>query len=64
MAFGNSSVPDRQPRPLQPPWSDPLPSQLGQDDTQEQWLFQFHEHMLLTVQAVYRLRQALAERML
>ena len=33
-------------------------------DPEEQWLFQFHEHMLLTVQAIHRLHQALSERML
>jgi hypothetical protein len=35
----------------------------GEDDPEEQWFFQFHEHLLLTVQAIYRLRVALASRM-
>jgi hypothetical protein len=61
MAFGDPPTSDFQ---LRPPWADPLPSPLGQDDTQEQWLFQFHEHMLLTVQAINRLRQAVSEKML
>ena len=33
-------------------------------DPEEQWLFQFHEHMLLTVQAIHRLHQAISEKML
>ena len=34
------------------------------DDPQEQWFFQFHEHLLLTVQAIHRLRQAFLGKML
>jgi hypothetical protein len=50
-------------------WSDQRPSALpsptkSDQDPEEQWLFQFHEHMLLTVQAIHRLHQAMSERML
>jgi hypothetical protein len=45
---------DQQPKPLSPPDEDPS----------EQWFFQYHEHLLLTVQAVHRLRQAFLGKML
>jgi hypothetical protein len=64
MAFGDP--PPNIPRWPQPSaWSDQLPLPLGDsDNTEEQWLFQFHEHLLLTVQAIHRLHGALAKRML
>ena len=54
-------------------WSDtsrPLPVERDSyetgpdDDPAEQWFFQYHENLLLTVQAVYRLHQALLGKML
>jgi hypothetical protein len=50
-------------------WSDQQPTALpsstvSDQDPEEQWLFQFHEHMLLTVQAIHRLREALSGKML
>jgi hypothetical protein len=49
------------------------PSRLAQDedsfdtgsdqDPSEQWFFQFQHHLLLTVQAINRVRQALVDKM-
>lgn len=61
MAFGDPPIPDFQGQ--LPLWSDQQPLSVSDRDEDEQWFFQFHEHLLLTVQAVYRLRQALSEKM-
>jgi hypothetical protein len=50
-------------------WSEQNPSALpsstrSNQDPEEQWLLLFHEHMLLTVQAIHRLHQAMSNRML
>jgi hypothetical protein len=50
-------------------WSDQqpkavLPNAPPDEDPSEQWFFQYHEHLLLTVQAVHRLRQAFLGKML
>jgi hypothetical protein len=65
MALGDPATPEGQVRL----WSDQRPTALpsskeSDQDPEEQWLFQFHEHMLLTVQAIHRLHQAISERML
>jgi hypothetical protein len=48
------------PQPLLPAGHEEDPSE---QDPSDQWFFQFHEHLLLTVQAVNRLREALAAKM-
>ena len=60
MSFGWN---DQQPQPLMPVERDSSETGLEADPS-EQWFFQFHEHLLLTVQAIHRLRQAFLEKML
>ena len=68
MAFGDPPVPDFHGQ-MSSLWSEQRPTglpttQRSDEDPEEQWLFQFHEHLLLTVQAIHRLQQAISERML
>jgi hypothetical protein len=66
MAFGDPP-PNvaRWPQPSARSNQTALPSASESDqDPEEQWLFQYHEHLLLTVQAIHRLHQAISERML
>jgi hypothetical protein len=61
MAIGDPPTQDFQDQ--LPLWSDQQQRSTSDENVDEQWFFQFHEHLLLTVQAIYRLRQALAEKM-
>jgi hypothetical protein len=55
---------DQQPQSMADPSSRDEQGGQGQltRDEDEQWFFQFHENLLLTVQAVNRLHEALAVR--
>ena len=74
MAVGDPPTPDyQQPASQDFRWPSsrnyqwPARLQEGQQptgDEDEQWFFQFHEHLQLTVQAIHRLHQALSARML
>jgi hypothetical protein len=36
---------------------------VGEEGPSDQWFFQFQENLLLTVQSIHRLREAMASRM-